>query len=130
VAAISSSRKLRRGRFGIGKQRKWRWTFSLPSRFPVVEDRPPTQFFSFRPRGQLVQICSLEAQKWSESNPQIVVPAVVKVHFVPHIKPQTNWPDPSLDSSSGIKNGVHVLCTQVIDRTDERPAVAGAPLRL
>ena len=53
----------------------------------------------FRPRGRLGQICSLEAQKWSESYPQIVVRAVDKVHFVAHIKPQTNWPDPSLDCS-------------------------------
>jgi ferritin-like metal-binding protein YciE len=29
-----------------------------------------------------------------------VVRAVVKVHFVAHIKPQTNWPDPSLHSAA------------------------------
>jgi hypothetical protein len=43
----------------------------------------------------------LEAQKPSESCPQIVAYTLVEVHFIAHIKPQTNWPDPSLDSSPG-----------------------------
>ncbi len=56
----------------------------------------------------------LEAQKWSESYPQIVMRSAVEVHFITDIKPQTDRPDPSLDASSGVKNGVHALRTKVI----------------
>jgi hypothetical protein len=66
----------------------------------------------------------------AESYPQIFVSAVDKVHFIAYIKPQTNWPDPSLDSSSGIKNAVHILYAQAIHGLTNGPAVAGAPLRL
>ena len=79
-------------------------------------------FFQVRARrGRRGAICYLEAEKWSESYPQIVVRPVVKVHFIAHIEPQANWPDPSLEASSGVKSGVHILSAEVIHRTGEGP---------